>query len=130
MQRNKYLDDLNISIRNYGTNFICDKKREKRWKKQRKKYGFDSRECWNLDRTFIEWLYSHLMMYKENSEKVIDLSFHKFKFDGKEYTQRDGIDFILNTLQQALKAKSGDYDVEAVKNAIHMWAEVFSACWW
>ena len=78
-QRNKYLDDLGISIEKYGTNF-CDKKdsRWKKWKKERKKYGFDARECWNLDSIFVEWIYSHFMKYKEDCN--VDLTVHKFEY--------------------------------------------------
>ena len=42
-QRNKYLDDLGLDIKNYGTNFVDELKddRKEKWKEQRKKYGFD-----------------------------------------------------------------------------------------
>ena len=58
MQKCKYLDDLGIPINEYGTNFMSnDDPREKGWSKERKEYGFDNRETWNLDRIFIEWIY-------------------------------------------------------------------------
>ena len=96
MQRNKYLDDLNISIDKYGTNFTSDKdERNEIWNKQREIYGFDSRECWNLDQIFIQWLYSHLMMYLEYVTGIINLEYHKFVFADKEYTQKEAIEFII-----------------------------------
>lgn len=133
MQRNKYLDDLNIQINKYGTNFMPDTdERNEIWRKQKKEYGFDSRECWNLDQTFIEWLYSHLMMYLEDATGVIDLNYHKFEFDGKTYTQKEAIEFILERLRNSLidiyddknEAYLGVYD------AVRMWAEIFRTCWW
>lgn len=39
--------------------------RNKIYKKQRKEYGFDARELWNLDTTTIEWMYCHLKRFKE-----------------------------------------------------------------
>ena len=146
MQRNKYLDDLGIPIDKYGTNFTSDTdSRNENWKKEREIYGFDSRECWNLDNTFIQWLYSHLMMYLEDATSVINLEYHKFKFDGKTYTQKEAIDFILKRLKDSLiysyVDKSYDLNVnkrinkeEEIENgvydAIRMWAEIYGACWW
>ena len=39
-------------------------KRQGRWKKERKKYGFDERQTWNLNTTMIELLYERVMMFK------------------------------------------------------------------
>ena len=59
MQRNKYLDNLGIPMKDYGTNWRPKKdKRIWKWRKQRKDYGFDEVETWALDIVFIEWLYS------------------------------------------------------------------------
>ena len=40
-------------------------KRQGKWKKERKKYGFDERQTWNLNTTMIELLYERVMMLKE-----------------------------------------------------------------
>lgn len=146
MQRNKYLDDLNISIDKYGTNFTSDKdERNEIWNKQREIYGFDSRECWNLDQIFIQWLYSHLMMYLEYVTGIINLEYHKFVFDGKEYTQKEAIEFIIERLKDSLvhdytdkysnlsvdeRIKKEEEIYDGVYDAIRMWAEIFGTCWW
>lgn len=146
MQRNKYLDNLGIPIEKYVTNFISDDdKRNEIWNEQRKEYGFDSRECWNLDQTFIQWLYSHLMMYLENVDGIINLEYHKFEFDGKEYTQREAIEFIIERLKDSLvhdytdkysnlsvdeKIKKEEEIYDGVYDAIRMWAEIYGSCWW
>ena len=86
MQGNKYLDDLGLKITEYGTNFISDDdERSGDWQKQREIYGFDSRECWNMDTKLIEWLYSHLMMYLEDASEIVDLTYYKFEHNGKTY---------------------------------------------
>lgn len=132
MQRNKYLDQLGISINKYGTNFCndSDDRRQKLWKEQREIYGFDSRECWNLDRSFIEWLYSHLMMYTDQA--CIDMDIHKIEFSGATYTQKEAINYILERLKAFLAAEGFDNDdiADDVYEAIKMWAEIFQLMWW
>lgn len=143
MQRNKFLDDIGIPIETYGTNFTDkDDERNKHWKKQRKKYGFDSRECWNLDSTFCQWLYSHLMMYLKDAKKTINLDYHKFTFNNKIYTQKEAIEFILKRLKEYLtfdSYESLNFDEsikkenaihEEIKDAIRLWAEIYNVCWW
>ena len=50
MQKCKYLENLGLKTEQYGTNFMQDDdKRAQKWAKERKKYGFDNREIWNLD---------------------------------------------------------------------------------
>lgn len=136
MQKNKYLDDLGIPIKNYGTNWTKDgDKREKRWKRQRKKYGFDERETWNLDHLFVEWLYSHLTMYKEIC--CVDLTYHKFVFKDKEYTQEEAIDYIIDICKEYITTydevsftdKENDL-LDKVADAIRMFAEIHPAMWW
>lgn len=79
-RHHKYLNDLGIESTTaciFNT-FEKDKDRDKRFKKQRKKYGFDERETWSLDYTLATWLYSHLMMYLEIGGKMVDLEFNHF----------------------------------------------------
>lgn len=53
------------------------KKRQKKFKKQRKKYGFDSRETFYLSVTSAMWLYEHLQMYVDTAG--VDLNFHELE---------------------------------------------------
>ena len=136
MQQNKYLDKLRIPIEEYGVNFTDQNdKRKEKWKKQRKKYGFDERETWSLDQTFVEWIYSHLMMYLEIGGKIINLEYHKFEFKDREYTQREAIEYICKACENFLLDKSFDYEkerqiTEDMKDAIRLFAEIFPAMWW
>lgn len=108
MQRNKYLDELGLNIKDYGTNRINEEntERSERWKEQRQLYGFDDRETWSLDVYFAEWLYSHLMMYKEYAGEVINLKFYKFTWDNKEITQLEAIDMLINAAKDYILAES------------------------
>lgn len=135
MQRNKYLEDLDLKQSEYDPDFQIDKKdkRQKKWKKQRKKYGFDERETWGLNDLFIGWLYSHLKMYEECASKIINLDFHKITYDGVEYTQKEVLDVILESCEEYLLVRN-DWNKEKkarenLTKALHLWAEVFPAFW-
>lgn len=136
MQHNKYLEDLGIPLKDVGTNFSdVNDKRKKEWAREQEIYGFDERETWSLDRHFIEWLYSHLKMYLERANDVIDLEFYKFKFENKEYTQKEAILFIIDACENFLLIKS-EYNEEYtdvlkdVQRAIKLFADIFPAMWW
>lgn len=103
MRRNKYLEDLGLKPNEYSTNFTNKiDKRQRRWKNQRRKYGFDEREVWNLDKTFTEWLYSHLMMYKEKASQIIDLNYYKISWQNKEITLESAINILLDVSKRCL----------------------------
>lgn len=136
MQHNKYIEDLGIPLKNIGTNFCDDTDgRNKKWKEERKIYGFDERETWSLDHYFVEWLYSHLMMYMETGGTVIDLNYHKFNFEGKEYTQKEAIDYILYACKEYLLCddiycgNTGEL-IPNTQKAIRLFAEILPAMWW
>lgn len=140
MQRNKYLDDLGIPIEDYGVNFIGDKKdkRYNLWKRQQREYGFDARETWNLDTIFIEWLYCHCMMYKDQAKDVIVLDDAEASFDHKgfKYTQLQALNYIIKWTGEYLKVhyniiEGSEYKLyDKVKKAVHLWAEILPSMWW
>ena len=129
-QRHYYLNKLGIKsddpcIFNSGNNseqYNC-----KRFKKERLKYGFDSRELWSMDYTSACWLYEHIKLYKKIAGKIVDLNFRTFyipvfyeipenelEYNGKypknylctqieTRTQLEAIDFIIQYLEFYLK---------------------------
>lgn len=109
MQRCKYLDDLGFELEKYGTNFTKkDDRRIDKWEEQRKQYGFDERETWNLDRIFIEWIYTRFMMYKEVCS--IDLDYHNICYKGKNLTQEEAIDEVLSLSKKILQSEYPIWD--------------------
>lgn len=129
MQRNKYLDKLGIDRKNYGLNFSSKKDKNKsKWKKQIKKYGFDERETWNMDLIFIEWLYSHLCMYLEKSK--IDMTHHKFEFNGKTYTQEQAINKIISDLGNFLKTDFIARSYNSIEDSLLLFVKILPTLWW
>lgn len=87
------LDALGIPIENQHTNFLDNTdKRWDYWMKEREEYGFDTRETWNLDRMFVEWIYTRFKFFRDVNG--MNMEFHKFNFRGKEITQGEAIDII------------------------------------
>lgn len=106
----KYLNDIEIKLEDIPMGFCLEeandikKGRGKRWFLEREKYGFDSRETWDLDYTIKLYLYEKLCMYKEKLnlvEKEVQ-SLKKVKYKDKEYTHKEAIDFILENFKLAL----------------------------
>lgn len=127
--KRKYLDDINVKNR---WDQISDK-RDKRWKKQRKKYGFDDRETWGLDEAFYQWLYERLMMYKEIGGRIVDLDAPQFEYGGKTYSQAKLIDEMLKRLRFNFSEEYNDFDQEQfayVHEIEKIWATVLPAMWW
>ena len=129
MQKCKYLDDLGIPINEYGTNFMSDDDpREKDWSEERKEYGFDNRETWNLDRIFIEWIYTRVMMYKEYT--IVNTDFHKITYKDNKITQGQAIDKILELAKQSLLSNDEELFYENSREICDLWKEVLPCMWW
>ena len=117
-----------------------DVSRNNRFKKQRKKYGFDERETWSMDYTLACWIYEHFMLYKEIN--CVDLTFYKFNIpkwndeilDEKiEVTQEEAINLVLEHIEFFLINEDFDREEEAdnrFKYALIIMAEIMPAMWW
>lgn len=133
MQKCKYLEDIGLAITEYGTNFMSDDdKRSKDWALERTLYGFDNRETWNLNIIFIEWLYTRVLMYKEQASKRIDLSFHKIQYHNEILSQIEVIDRILSLSKEILLDQKQDelLFIEKSYEICELWKEVLPYMWW
>lgn len=107
--------------------------RRQTWDQQIKEWGFAEYETWSMDFMFFAWLYERLKVFMEVN--CIDLDFHKFEFDGKEYTQRELINKMIEGCEIALTGGYKDYHLEEEKqkkmdDVVKIWAVVFSVMWW
>ena len=88
----KYLKEINFD---FNSDKTCipntdkiEKKRQKRFNKQRKKYGFDERETWAMDFTLACWLYERIRWYQDFAP--IDTTFHKIEIPIVTKIKKDG----------------------------------------
>ena len=143
--KRKYLDDIGCTSRFDTWDLGPDReRREKEFKEQRDIYGFDERETWNLNETFLEFLYERLMMYIEIGGGMVNLNFHKFKFRGKEYTQLELLNIMLDDLKHLITTDEDEYfgvntkkykqilrEIPYRRNRVmDIWKLVFPAMWW
>lgn len=91
-----------------------------------------SKECWNLDYSFIKWLNQHLKVYLKDADKIVDLDYHKFTYNEKEWTQREIIERLIFLTDQLLIDYSdlNDFWKEYTTQMLDLWKVVFPAMWW
>lgn len=127
-----YLDELDYNPRPFSYTNPNDRRVDE-WKRQRATYGFDETETWDLNYTFYAWLYEHLRMYVDCSEKIINLEYHKFEWNGETYTQLAIIQMMIERLQFYFSEDYNDfdeYDTAYVREIGELWALVLPAMWW
>ena len=57
-------------------------------------------ECWNLDLALVKWLNEHLKFFKEEVNGIINLEYHTYIYNGKEYTQLQIIDRLIELTKE------------------------------
>jgi len=85
---------------------------------------------WNLNSEFIYWLNYWMKEYKEKAK--IDLSFHKFEYKGREMTQLEIIDKVIE-LTELIKEDDiwfNDTTKEKVDEVFELFHLVFYSMWW
>ena len=152
----KHLNKLGIDSNNsciFNSEDTSDK-RNKLFKKQRKKYGFDERETWSLDFTLATWLYEHLCVYEEIA--AVRLDYHEFDIPvlyietdlenkKKTYTklehknQKEAMDLCIEYLGKYISSTGNDKFVpfeeqdlmhEYYETALEIIKIILSALWW
>ena len=136
VEKSKFLKDEGFKPHEYSINFLeKTDERIKNYREIKKEYGVDPRETWNLDTQFAYWLFTRCKMYLQEASKVVDLSYHKFEFEGKTYTQEESINQIIEWTKPYVKKYSlaGDEEIEACENvqkACKLWSVIVPAMWW
>lgn len=133
----KYLEDIGVTANRElwwldNASYPNDKRIDQ-WKKEREVYGFDDRETWELQFAFYFWLYERLMMYVEHAGTIVNLEYHTFEYEGKEYNQKQLIDLILERLRFCFSPEFDEYNekhVEIVSSIAKLWAIVLPVMWW
>lgn len=93
-----------------------------------------SEECWNLDYELAKWVNEHLKVYKKEASEIVDLNFYKFHYRGKEYTQSQIIDLLIETtdfLIEDIDYFSAGIELNKAKNKMYdLLKLVHWTLWW
>lgn len=100
---------------------------------ERKTYGFDSRECYRMDLSFISWLYERVSMYRDMTTHRDDLHHVLLEYNGHMISQASLIDVLLKRCRHCLK----DYKDKRLSPAyyqdldecIRIWGILMPAMW-
>lgn len=133
-QRNAYMEAIGIIPYQHSKAVVKNHtiKDRKKWKRQRKMYGFDARETWSMDNVFAQWLYSHCKMFLSEAGRAVQLNCHKFIYKGKEYTQKEAVVKIIACTKYYLKYSYEDERkaCKALQMAAELWSIILPAMWW
>jgi len=127
----KCLTDIGVTIKNLPEGWANKTGRDKEWKKQRKVYGFDERETWELDHVFKTLIYERLCMY--NYWCGIDTTYHKFEYNGEILTFQDCLDKMIEGFKIGITEESDedyDYKREKINQAYDILALCHESLWW
>ena len=101
-----------------------------RWFKKKK----ISRECWNLNYSFILWLKDRLPIYVKEASRTVDLEYHKFNYNGEEYTQLQLINRMIKLIDYLTQdEKYFDWDQEVddkTEQLVEIFKLIFPSLWW
>lgn len=129
----KYIDELGIT--DIPQNWLPTDSRQEAWAKQRKKYGFDERETWNLDYTLKLLLYERLCAYDDFAP--VNKEYHKINYNNeKEITLRECLDRMIEGLKIDLTMDRYDpkRKEEEIENKINDVFYILYLCkdilWW
>lgn len=129
-RRRRYLYGLSddyISIRDID---IKKPSVRKRLERQRKIYGFDERETWNLDYHILELLYERLRMYKDTASDIIDMTYRTYEYKGKEYNQEQILNKLIKLSETVLSDDHG-FEILPEENEFwELWSKFHNLFWW
>lgn len=57
-------------------------------------------ECWNMDLALVKWLNEHLKFFKEQVNEIVNLEYHTYIYNGKEYTQLEIINRLIELTEE------------------------------
>lgn len=125
-----------------GFNLYQDVKDTKELKDQRKTYGFDERDIWDLDETMVALLYERLCMFRDNYyleeeldtnlinlELEDDLSYIKVLVDKEERSLLDVINELIALSEYWLKDEYLYADGEYNKRSVEEEREISEKIW-
>ena len=133
-----YLDKIGVTDR--WDQWHYEGKKKEKLKKEREKYGFDSRECYSLRDTFFEWLYERLKMYLRDADKIVDLESeraHHYDYKGESRPVKwmilEAIRLLETYLAPADRVNFFEHEQELFDNALEasrIFVQILPSMWW
>ena len=140
--RHKYLEDAGIDSYPWnGWKQHYNLKTLLRFKRDKRKYGFDERECFDLDSTLFMILYERLCKFEEDSKGVIDWEGSpKVKYKDREYTVIEMTSILKENIIKYFNISDDHPDLsleeenklsnELLNNIFDQLRAVFTYLWW
>lgn len=92
-----------------------------------------SKDCWDLDYAFIQWLRERLPVYLKEAGRVVDLDYHKFVYKSKGYTQRELIEILIrdvNIISNDYLWDCRDNGWNTYREIFEIWTMIAPTMWW
>ena len=84
---------------------------------------------WNLNTEFIHWVNYWFKEYKKNT--IVDLTFHKFEYNGVLLTQEQVIDKIIDITNHIIEVNDWwEIEDREWEEVLDLFKLVFPAMWW
>ncbi len=102
--------------------------RKEVWEAEREKYGFDSREMWNLDANICLFLYPRLRMYRD---RIVSFP---ATFDNLD-NWKSAVDKMIEGFRLAYTLRDWDYNEgceekrEEMEEGLYLFAKHFKSLW-
>lgn len=130
----KILDKFNLHWKIHKENKIKEYglKRALEFRNQKREYGFDERELWDLDYSISTLLYERLVLFKEVAKQYINLEFHQYEYKGETLTQLQCIDRMIDSLEFRLTngEPETEKDIEKMREVYEILALCFRQMWY
>lgn len=131
----KLLNDLGLKDKDLPWNWNKGDTRQEEWKKERKEYGFDERDTWNLNFTLPLLVYERLKWYRMHAPIDMDSDYpsNVYEFRGEQVMFGKSIDRILKSFETKLKkddVKMTDEEYEEYQICWELLGVIMPGLWW
>ena len=130
----KYFKEKNIPEPFWVTDTKKDDKRVRRFLAAKKELGVDPREAWNMDYSFIVWLYNTLNVLVEDGGEIVDFTYHKITICGNTKNELEWIEHLLRLCELNLRnydnideLENCHYRINAITKIFH---KIIHYLWW
>jgi len=130
----RYFDEKNIKKPFWETDTPKDDKRVPRLLAAKREIGVDPREAWNVEYSFVVWLYNILNVLVEDGGEVVDFTYYKITICGNTKSELEWIKHLLRLCELNLRnydnideLENCHYRINAITKIFH---KIIHLLWW